>query len=264
MKRLVLVLLVAGVLGVLAFGLAAPVAAQGDEGAQGDAYAAFRGAAVYAEFCQTCHGEQGEGRGEGPAFQAITFDPATAREAVARGLDTDENDGVAMPAYAQTAGGPLSERQINDLMAYMATWGTDDVPPLPEPRISPPVTHVPDRTGDVNAGAEIYAKSCYGCHGREGRGRVPPAFPPLRVTANSLQAVREGTESPYMPAFSAEHGGPLDEADLENLDTYLASWGVATPVEGPSSEGYGTLVILMGFAAILFVGGVYLTGRDRN
>ena len=77
MKRLVLVLLVAGVLGVLAFGLAAPVAAQGDEGAQGDAYAAFRGAAVYAEFCQTCHGEQGEGRGEGPAFQAITFDPAS-------------------------------------------------------------------------------------------------------------------------------------------------------------------------------------------
>ena len=116
----------------------------------------------------------------------------------------------------------------------------------------------------MNAGAEIYAKSCYGCHGREGRGRVPPAFPPLRVTANSLQAVREGTESPYMPAFGAEHGGPLDEPDLENLDTYLASWGVATPVEGPSSEGYGTLVILMGFAAILFVGGIYITRSNGN
>lgn len=259
MKRVMLglALLAGALLAALLVPARAALAQGGEE--EDDPAAPYRGAAVYAEFCQSCHGDQGQGRGEGPAFRAITFDPATAHDVIADGLDTNAQDGAAMPPFAQLAGGLLTERQIDNLLAYMATWGTGQTPPLPAPHLDAVVQRAPDSSGDLYAGAEIYATSCYGCHGRGGQGRVPPNFPPLTVMNNALTVARDGTENPYMPAFGVAHGGPLDDAALDDLGAYLASWSVAEPLDDPSSEGYGTLVILMGIVAILVVGGVTLT-----
>ncbi|HML23916.1 MAG TPA: c-type cytochrome [Aggregatilinea sp.] len=252
MKRVMLVL---ALLAALVVPARAALAQGGEE--QDDQEAPYRGAAVYAEFCQACHGDQGQGRGEGPAFRAITFDPETAHDIIADGLDRDSTDGAAMPPFAQLSGGLLTARQIDDLLAYMATWGTGQTPPLPAPNLDAVIAdYVPDEGGRLDAGAEIYATSCYGCHGRSGLGRVPPNFPPLTVSNNTLALTRDGTNNPFMPAFGAEHGGPLDDAALDDLNAYLASWTVAEPLEDPSSEGYGTLLILMGIAALLVVGGV--------
>ncbi len=262
MKRVMLGLaLLAGVLFAACFTPSRAALAQGGE-EQDDPAAPYRGAAVYAEFCQACHGNQGQGRGDGPAFRAITFDPGTAHDVIANGLDTAARNGAAMPPFAQLVGGLLTERQIDGLLAYMATWGTGQTPPLPEPHLDAVVQQPAQSSGDLYAGAEIYATSCYGCHGRGGRGRVPPNFPPLAVTNNTLTVVRDGTDSPYMPAFGVEHGGPLDDAALDDLGAYLASWSVAEPLEDPSSEGYGTLVILMGIVAILVVGGVTISREN--
>src|SRR5690606_39084458 len=122
MKRLLALVSVTLLLALLAGG--APTLAQDD------GQAARFGAAVYAEFCQTCHGPRGEAIAEGAAFQAIAFDAEMAREGIAQGRDSDPDDGAAMPAYAQTSGGPLSEAQIDQVMAYMATWESGDVPSL--------------------------------------------------------------------------------------------------------------------------------------
>lgn len=226
--------------------------------AQGDDQAAHFGAAIYAEFCQACHGPQGEAIAEGAAFQAIEVDAEAAREVIAEGRDSDPDDGAAMPAYAQTAGGPLSETQIDQVLAYMATWAGGDVPPLPAPNLRPTVNMVPDHFGDVGHGAELYAMSCYGCHGAEGRGRVPPNFPGFEYNPGSfLETVASGTDHPFMPGFGVEAGGPLSADDLEDLETYVASWSVETADSGPSPEGWSTFLVILGVLAILAVGGYY-------
>jgi len=75
MKRwmAILTLALGTLLALLALGAAPPILAQdGHEGDSGDAdLAPLRGAAVYAEFCQACHGPQGEALGTGAAFAAI-------------------------------------------------------------------------------------------------------------------------------------------------------------------------------------------------
>ncbi len=256
MKRSLFILALAGgiMLALAVVGAARTVVAQGGA----DNLAPVRGAAVYAEFCQACHGPRGEARGTGAAFQAITYRADTSRDVIASGRDSIPDDGAAMPPYAQSAGGLLSDRQINDLIAYLETWETGNTPPLPQPNLRAAVSTVPDHFGDPQVGAVVYATSCYGCHGDRGKGRVPPHFPPFKVTGDSLRAVREGGTSPYMPAFAAASGGPLSEQDLENLDTYLASWSLATRRENPSPQGYSTLLIIVGVGAILVVGAAYM------
>ncbi|MBN1565935.1 MAG: cytochrome c, partial [Anaerolineae bacterium] len=85
MKRwMVILTLVVSLLVVLA---ALPAAAQDDEhGEEADhSEDVLRGAAVYATYCQACHGPTGEALGTGAAFAAITYDHDTAHEAILAG-----------------------------------------------------------------------------------------------------------------------------------------------------------------------------------
>lgn len=267
MKRLVS-LLAALIIGVM---LVAPITAlaqdgHGDEGEQGDAQgqdaghtdsvASLRGAAVYAEFCQACHGPQGEAAGTGAAFPAIEFDAEPAHDVIVNGLDSDDADGVAMPGYDDV----LSGDQISDLIAYMETWESGETPALPEPHITVEVEHVPDYFGDAHAGAEVYAKFCAGCHGAEGEGRRGDAFPELDVQMHSVRTIAAtGTESIYMPAFGSDSGGPLSDQQLDDLETYFASWTLTEDNNGEEADkGVAVMIVVLGIVAILAVGGAYI------
>ena len=167
MKRLVLSgTLAAGVLLLMA--ALGTAYAQDDHGGEGDE-AAARGAAVYAEFCQACHGPQGEATGTGLAFAAMAFEEDSAREVIEQGHED------LMPPYADV----LRGEQIDDVMAYLHTWESGDVPPLPEPNIHEALESVPGYNGDPHEGAIVYAKFCNGCHGPQGEGRGEPQFPPI-------------------------------------------------------------------------------------
>lgn len=250
MRRSIPILtLVAGfVLLAAAFGVAHLTFAQ--EGSGSDPYAAVRGAAVYAEFCQACHGPRGEAIGTGPAFPVIQYDDKTAQGAILGGIQSAGAGGPAMPSYSKL----LGKGQIDDLLAYLATWKTGDTPALPEPNIQLKVTQVPDHFGDPLAGAQIYAKFCEGCHGPQGQGRLKPAFPPFKYTSDTLQLVRDK----HVPAFGAAAGGPLSDQQLTDLDTYMASWSLAAK-KSESSAGVNVLIIMMGVVAILAVGGAYMS-----
>jgi len=83
-----------------------------------------RGAEVYAQNCAACHGEAGGGRDEAPAAPngaPSLNNPvflATASDGFIRRSIAEGREGTPMPAYA----GPLSDRQIDDLVTLIRSW----------------------------------------------------------------------------------------------------------------------------------------------
>lgn len=236
---------------------AGAVYAQGDgeghgEGEAGDP--AGRGAAIYAEFCQACHGPRGTGAAQGPAFVALAYDPATARDVIVNGPEVAEDTVAPMPAYGAEAGGPLDEAQIDDLLAYLEAWAADEAPPLPEPNVS-------GLDEELQAGAAVYARFCAGCHGPEGEGRDADGFPGFEVDDGTLTVARQGSENGAMPAFGAAFGGPLGEDQFDALDVYFDSWDEE---DESAAEGMEFLVIFMGVLAVAGVGAAYLSNMIKT
>ena len=92
------------------------------------AYDARMGQVTYRHYCQTCHGETGAGDGfnafnldphprdlSDPAFQRAKKD-ADLADAIRRG-----GAGVGLSALMPPWGHTLSERQIDDVVAYLRT-----------------------------------------------------------------------------------------------------------------------------------------------
>ena len=87
-------------------------APQVPEGLSADATA---GAELFLANCQGCHGPTGEGRGETryPAIDPRADVITATRRGVADSL---------MPPFADVNGGPLSEDEISQVMAYVRSW----------------------------------------------------------------------------------------------------------------------------------------------
>jgi len=118
---------------------------------------------LYARNCAGCHGHEGKGGAtiplSDPIFLAIADDAAIRRTA-ANGVP-----GTPMPAFAQSAGGMLTDRQIDAIVGGIRSWARPDlVRDVSLPPYSTPVA------GDPHHGADVYATYCSVCHGPDGRG----------------------------------------------------------------------------------------------
>jgi mono/diheme cytochrome c family protein len=104
------------------------------------------GAYLFDKDCEVCHGEQGVGRigavlaKDWPSIRPNLF----IRDAIAEGVE-----GSPMPAWSQDNGGPLTDTEINDLVAYILSWDTAGEEVSAVPTQSPPV---PDRSNSWLAG----------------------------------------------------------------------------------------------------------------
>src|SRR6266576_6612600 len=120
---------------------------------------------LYAQNCAGCHGADGKGGAAiamaNPVFLAIAND-AAIRHTVADGVR-----GTAMPAFAQSAGGMLTDKQIDALVRGIRSWAQSGLLPGANP---PP--YAAQTPGDPQRGAEVYQTFCSSCHGPDGtRGK---------------------------------------------------------------------------------------------
>jgi len=119
---------------------------------------------LYKQNCAGCHGLDGKGNTAlalaNPVYLAIASDDAI-RRATASGVH-----GSLMPAFARSAGGMLTDEQIEILVHEMrARWATANATPGATP---PP--YAANETGNTTRGAKAYSTFCAGCHGADGRG----------------------------------------------------------------------------------------------
>lgn len=237
-------------LSLAAFGIAYAQAGDGDP---------ERGGQLFVENCAVCHGADGQGRVGASLedFPGIDVD-AALRETIAEGIA-----GTVMPAWSDSNGGPLTDAEISDLVAYVSASiaGSDPIAPLPEYQ-PPPIEPLPNVEGDPSQGAVVYQANCVMCHGEAGRGRfgapLAKSWPGNQPEVFIQQVVNRGISGSIMPAWSMAAGGPLDPDDIDNVTAFVLSLepGAAVPTPTPIPAGpfdMGTSLAAMAILAIALV-----------
>jgi cytochrome c oxidase cbb3-type subunit III len=118
---------------------------------------------LYAKNCAACHGPEGK---DGAAISL--GDPlflAIADDAVIRRIATTGVPGTPMPAFAASAGGMLTDKQIDAIVTGIRSWAKAGH--MSDTSLPP---YVADAPGDPTRGADVYVTYCSSCHGPDGRG----------------------------------------------------------------------------------------------
>jgi len=121
-------------------------------------------ATLYRQNCSGCHGQDGKGNGalalNNPIYLAIATDEVL-RHTTSLGVR-----GTMMPAFLRSAGGTLTEEQIEILVSGMrARWSKPE-----ELYGAVPPSYVAETPGDARSGATVYSAFCSSCHGADGKG----------------------------------------------------------------------------------------------
>jgi cytochrome c oxidase cbb3-type subunit 3/ubiquinol-cytochrome c reductase cytochrome c subunit len=119
---------------------------------------------LYQQNCAGCHGQDGKGNTAlalaNPVYLAIASDD-TIRRVTGSGIR-----GSLMPAFAKSAGGTLTDEQIEILVHGMRTnWAKPH-----ELLAASPPPYAAEEPGDPKRGAGVYSTFCAACHGSDGKG----------------------------------------------------------------------------------------------
>src|SRR5262249_13678498 len=120
-------------------------------------------ASLYAKNCTGCHGPGGKGGASVPLGDPLYL--AIADDAFISGTTAKGVPGTPMPAFAQSAGGTLTDRQIEVITHGIRAWAK----PGALQGVSAP-RHVASARGRAQDGGRAYVKYCANCHGPEGQG----------------------------------------------------------------------------------------------
>jgi cytochrome c oxidase cbb3-type subunit 3 len=184
---------------------------------------------LFAQNCAGCHGAGGSG-GAGnalrdPVFLAIADDSAI-RNATSHGVR-----GTAMPAFAQSAGGMLTAKQIDALVSGIRSWA-----PSGDLRGAKPPPYAAKTAGDAQRGAEIYQARCSSCHGPHGTGGksassiVNRSYLALVSDQYLRTTVIAGRPELGAPDWRGNGPGrPMSDQEVTDVVAWLASQRAATP-----------------------------------
>lgn len=174
---------------------------------------------LYGQNCSGCHGADGQGGLSvpvgGPVYLAIA-DDATIRRITAEGVPR-----TAMPAFAQTSGGLLTDAQIDILVrGIRARWAKPDA--LNKDK---PPAYAASHLGDPTRGQRVFTALCSSCHNPDGRsGRVIADSSYLALVSDQHLRTVVITGMPHlgMPDWR-NHGKPLSDTDVTDVVAWLAA-----------------------------------------
>jgi mono/diheme cytochrome c family protein len=124
------------------------------------------------------------------------------------------------------------------VLALVALVGCDAMPGRPRPADQPTLP------SQVMGFAELYGRSCAGCHGTDGRlGAARPLNDPVYLALMPQNRLRmiiaQGVPGTAMPGFASAAGGPLTEAQLDALiHEMLQRWSRPLPPPDVSLPPY--------------------------
>jgi cytochrome c oxidase cbb3-type subunit 3 len=177
---------------------------------------------LYRENCAACHGDKGMNGPSyplaNPQYQALV-DEQTLHRIVTKG-----EPGTLMPAFATSAGGSLTDKQVDVLVNGMrSAW----FKPGPADG-APPYKAV--KTADVAHGQEVYTTDCATCHGPAGstKSKAGSITDSSFLTLVSDQALRTiviaGRPDIGQPDWRSDvTGRPMSDQDVTDVVGWLSS-----------------------------------------
>jgi len=185
-------------------------------------------AVLYRLNCAGCHGQDGKGNTAlalaNPVYLAIASDD-TIRRVTAAGVRRS-----LMPAFAKSAGGTLTDEQIEILTREMrARWAK----PKEVLGANPP-SYAATEGGNATKGAGAYATFCAGCHGPDGRGTrssiVDDSFLALVTDQNLRTTIIAGRPDLGHPDWrNCAPGKALTSQEVTDVVAWLVAQRKANP-----------------------------------
>lgn len=185
---------------------------------------------LYAENCAGCHGAEGKGGAAialgDPVYLAIA-DKEAMQKVTANGVR-----GTSMPAFAQSAGGMLTDKQIDVIISEIRSrWSK---PGILDGANSP--SYAAKSTGNPQQGEVAYKTYCATCHGPAGQGGPKGSA----ITNDSFLALvsDQGLRTIVIagrPELGAPDwrknvpGKPMSDQEITDVVAWLASRRVQNP-----------------------------------
>jgi mono/diheme cytochrome c family protein len=180
---------------------------------------------LYAQNCSACHGAQGANGPSyslaNPVYQSLV-DQQVLHQIVANG-----EPGTLMPAFAISAGGSLTDQQVDALVNGMRTsWlkaGTLEGANAPPYKATKPA--------DSARGQQAYATYCASCHGEAGssaKSKAGSITQPAFLSLVSDQALRTiviaGRPDIGQPDWRNDQPGhPMNDQEVTDVVSWLSS-----------------------------------------
>jgi len=179
-------------------------------------------ATLYGQNCAACHGANGQ---NGPAIDLGNPEyQALAEDDVLNSWISGGIPGTEMPAFAKSAGGILSNQQIEALIAGMRKkWAKPNAfggavpPPYEQPQ-----------TADARRGAEAYRARCAGCHAPSPQQITSQAYLALMADQQLRSVIIAGRPDIGQPdwrhdAPAGKPATPLSTEEVDDIVAYLGS-----------------------------------------
>jgi len=196
-------------------------------------------ATLYAENCAGCHGAVGKGGAAialaDPVYLAIA-DDAAIRKVIANGVA-----GTAMPAFAQSSGGMLTDKQIDGIISGIrSSWGRPGILATANPP-----SYAATSAGNAVRGEVAYRTYCESCHGPSGHGSAKGSSiaDDSFLALVSDQALRTivivGRSELGAPDWRGDVSGkPMSDQEVTDVVAWLASRRVQNPGQPYAASNY--------------------------
>jgi cytochrome c oxidase cbb3-type subunit III len=179
---------------------------------------------LYGQNCAGCHGNNGKSGAAIPLGDPVYL--AIADDAIVRRATTNGISGTSMPAFAESAGGMLTDKQIDVIVGGIRErWAQPEIL-----RGANPPPYSSSEPGDTSRGTVAYAEYCSACHGAGGRGGqkassiVDGSFLALLNDQELRTIVIVGRPDLGAPDWRGNvPGKPMSSQDVSDIVAWLAS-----------------------------------------